>query len=117
MMSRGKRLRLTLARVDKLSNKVNAELISEFYQFLKTHDTSETWQDNNVKALVHFAETIAKDDPRLTFQQINTKECILQFVDSKRKPVDVDPDQKSIRTRNDYVDKLKYFFRCCTTQN
>jgi integrase/recombinase XerD len=39
------------------------------------------------------------------------KEKILKFLDLKRKTEDIDPDKKWITTWNDYLWRIKYFYR------
>jgi integrase len=47
----------------------------------------------------------------LDFIQISKKEEILSFLDSKIKSKEDDPDGKWMRTWNDYLQRIKYFFR------
>ena len=47
----------------------------------------------------------------LTFYQIQNKEQIIKYLDLKRKIVEEDPDKKWITTWNDYLWRLKYFYR------
>lgn len=42
---------------------------------------------------------------------VNTKQDIVDFLDTKRKNTNSDPDQKWIRTWNDYLQRIKYFMR------
>src|SRR5437667_419137 len=108
MVSSKRRLVLTLDRIPSLENQVNASLIFEFHEYLKKEQTSETWQNNNLKTLVHFCETMAVKlrHPDLTFYDINKPEQVTEFLDTKLKSLDaydVDPDKKwkEYRTWND----------------
>jgi hypothetical protein len=47
----------------------------------------------------------------LEFNRISKKEEILSFLDSKIKSKEDDPDGKWMRTWNDYLQRIKYFFR------
>ena len=58
--------------------------------------------------MIRYAECIGEN---LTFHQIQEKEQILDFLDSKRKTDVDDPDKKWITTWNDYLWRLKYFYR------
>jgi hypothetical protein len=58
--------------------------------------------------LIRYAEFIGKNT---TFYQIHEKEQILVFLDSKRKTDKDDPDKKWITTWNDYLWRMKYFYR------
>jgi hypothetical protein len=44
-----KKLVMTLSRILTVQNHANATLIKEFYEFLRTHQASETMQDNHLK--------------------------------------------------------------------
>ena len=49
--------------------------------------------------------------PDVTFYDVNRKEQITAFLDTKIKSVEEDPDRKWITTWNDYLNDIKYFFR------
>jgi hypothetical protein len=70
--------------------------------------TSENSQNGLLKVLIRYAEFLGEIT---TFYQIQEKEKILDFLDSKRKTDKEDPDRKWITTLNDYLWKLKYFYR------
>jgi hypothetical protein len=53
----------------------------------------------------------------LDFIQVSKKEEILSFLDSKIKSKEDDPDGKGMRTWNDYLQSIKYFFRWLITKN
>ena len=50
-------------------------------------------------------------DSNTTFYDINRKEQILSFLDIKIKDSEKDPDKRWITTWNDYLVRIKYFFR------
>ena len=54
------RLDTVLRKVKDLSNKVNSELLMDFYQHMKDSGTSQNYQKGNLKAMVHFAEHIGE---------------------------------------------------------
>ena len=47
----------------------------------------------------------------ITLDQIKSKSQITSFLDTKIKAIEQDPDKKSITTWNDYLGRIKYFFR------
>jgi hypothetical protein len=49
--------------------------------------------------------------PNVTFYDIQRKEEIIAFLDTKIKSIEEDPDRKWITTWNDYLNDIKYFFR------
>ncbi len=75
----------------KLSNQTNRQLLGEFYNYLVGIDTSENYQIGLLKVLIRYAEYIG---PSVTFYQIQNKEQIIKFLDSKRKSENDDPDKK-----------------------
>jgi hypothetical protein len=93
---------------NNISNAANRELILRFYEYLKSVDTSENYQNGILKAVLNFCEFIGQDKYLL---QIKDKEQILRFLDSKKKSIDLDSEQKWVTTWNDYLWRIKYFFR------
>jgi hypothetical protein len=103
------KLATTIRNIDiKVTNQTNRQIIREFYEYLQNIDTSENYQNGLLKVLIRYAEYIGEDT---TFYQIQEKEQVLGFLDLKRKPDKDDPDKKWITTWNDYLWRLKYFFR------
>ena len=103
------KLTTTIKNIDiKVTNQTNRQLIREFHEYLQNIDTSENYQNGLLKVLIRYAEYIEENT---TFYQIQEKEQILDFLDSKRKIDKDDPDRKWITTWNDYLWRLKYFFR------
>ncbi len=103
------KLTTTIQNIDiKVANETNRQIIKDFYEYLQHIDTSENYQNGLLKVLIRYAEHIGKN---VTFYQIQEKEQILDFLDSKRKTDKDDPDKKWITTWNDYLWRLKYFYR------
>jgi integrase/recombinase XerD len=103
------KLTTTIENIDKkVYNNINRELIRKFYKYLKYIDTSENYQNGLIKVIIRFAEYLGSG---VTFYETKDKEKILQLLDLKRKTEDKDPDKKWITTWNDYLWRLKYFYR------
>lgn len=103
------KLTTTITNIDKkIKNQVNRELIKEFFNYLKNIDTSESYQNGLLKVIIRYAEYLDQDT---TFYKIQDKEEIIHYLDLKRKTIDEDPDKKWIITWNDYLWRLKYFYR------
>ena len=102
------KLETTLNNIQLLENQNNAKLIYEFYLYLRSVNTSESYQNQNLKALINMAKFFGKN---LDFIQISKREEILSFLDTKIKNKEEDPDGKWMRTWNDYLQRIKYFFR------
>ena len=102
------KLETILNKIPNIKNLINRQLILDFHKFLVSRDTSINYQKDNINVLVRYAEFLPDN---LDFYQINIKDPIISFLDSKRKDKEEDPDQKWITTWNDYLWRLKYFFR------
>ena len=55
------RLDTVLRKVEQMPNKVNSDLLKEFYQHMKDNGTSQNYQKGNSKAIIHFAEFIGEN--------------------------------------------------------
>ena len=102
------KLSTTLRHIDAIPQSVNAQAIKEFHEYLKEIGTSENYQNQNLKQIIGFAKFLGSQK---TFYDIKLKEEIVDFLNTKIKDVNEDPDKKWITTWNDYLWRLKYFFR------
>ena len=103
------KLTTTIKNIDiKVTNQTNRQIINDFYEYLQNRDTSENYQNGLLKVLIRYAEHLGN---HTTFYQIQEKEQILDFLDLKRKIDKDDPDKKWITTWNDYLWRLKMFYR------
>lgn len=103
------KLTTTIKNIDvKLRNQTNRQLIRDFYEYLQNTDTSENYQNGMLKVLIRYAVHLGDNT---TFFQVQEKVQILDFLDSKKKSDKDDPDKKWITTWNDYLWRLKYFYR------
>ncbi|MGH9985012.1 MAG: hypothetical protein ACRD8W_13770 [Nitrososphaeraceae archaeon] len=75
---------------------------------MKVNATSERHQNNNLKAGIAFAEFLGSET---TFYQISTKDQVTNFLDKKIRSNTDDPEQRWITTWNDYLVRIKHFFR------
>jgi len=103
----------TLGHIHKIPNSINAPLVKNFYEYLKEIGTSENYQNQNLKQLIGFAKSLGTEK---TFYDIKNKDEIVLFLNTKIKDNDVDPDKKWITTWNDYLWRIKYFFRWLQTE-
>jgi integrase/recombinase XerD len=108
------KLETTIRNIKLIENCKNAELIVRFYNYLKSINTSECYQNQNIKALINFSKFLG---PNKDFHEISKREEILEFLDTKMKSKEADPDQKWMRTWNDYLQRIKYFFRWIYNEN
>ena len=90
--------------IESIPNENNRGLA---YKFLETTDTSENYRRGNLIVVVFFAKFL--DAKNLS--EVNRKNDIIEFLDTKKKDTIVDPDKRWIRTWNDYLQRIKYFMR------
>lgn len=102
------KLSTTVGNIQTLPNKNNQVLVREFYEFMKSAGTSDKYQNNNLKTIIAFGRF---SEPSILFQSISRRDQIISFLDTKIKNSEVDPDKRWITTWNDYLSRLKYFFR------
>jgi integrase/recombinase XerD len=102
------RLSTTVKSIATIPNRTNATLLSEFYEYMKANGTSESYQNGNLKILIYFARFLGTN---AEFYDIYKKEQIVAFLNTRIKDSVADPDKRWIRTWNDYLQRIKYFFR------
>ena len=102
------KLSTTVNKISLIGNSTNVSLIQDFYEYLKNTGASEKHINNNLKAIMNFANHI---DPDATFFDIKRTEQIIKFLDTKIKTIEEDPDARWITTWNHYLSHIKYFFR------
>ena len=75
---------------------------------MKRAGTSEKYQNNNLKALIVYSKFLG---PSISFYEVENKSQVISFLDTKIKNSENDPDKRWITTWNDYLVRIKYFFR------
>ena len=101
------KLSTTIKNINLLENPINSKLIFEFYRYLRSNNTSESYQNQNIKALINFAKFLG---PLRDYYQLSKKDDILSFLDTKIKSKEIDPDGKWIRTIGRCLLKWMYSF-------
>ena len=102
------KLGTTIAKIESISNSTNAAIVQEFSNYLKGHGVSESHHNNCLKAVMAFAKLLG---PRVTFFDVQKKEQIAAFLDTKIKCLEIDPEKRWITTWNDQLRRLKTFYR------
>ncbi len=102
------KLESVLKNVEGITNDVNRKLIGEYHRYLISRDTSRNYQKDNIKLIYMFAKFLEESK---TFNDVKDSETIVAFLDTRRKSKEDDPDQKWITTWNDYLWRLKMFYR------
>ncbi len=75
---------------------------------MRSNGFSEHHQNNNLKVVTAFSNFLGKDN---SLYDINKKDQILEFLNTKVKSYDEDPDRRLITTWNNYVNRLRLFYR------
>jgi integrase/recombinase XerD len=102
------KLSTTVSKIATIPNPVNSILITEFHKYMEISGASERHQNNSLKMVMAFAFFIGKD---VTLYNVNRKDQICSFLDTKIKNQEQDPDKRWITTWNYYLVHLKRFFR------
>src|SRR5215469_15032742 len=101
-------LRTTISKIQFVPNSTNASLITAFHNYMIANETSQTHQNNTLKAVIAFARYLG---PNYTFQDLHRPDQIIPFLDTKIKNEVEDPDRRWITTWNDYLRHIKHFLR------
>ena len=112
-MSYSRRLENVLEQIETVENNLNKTLIQEFSKYLISKDTSASYQRNCIKIMLMFADFLQsrKEEEKTNLSQVNSIDDIIAFLDTRRKTKDEDPEQKWITTWNDYLWRIKIFYR------
>ena len=84
------KLSTTIGKIQNLPNSKNIEIVNDFLEYMRSNSSSEHHQNNNLKVLITFSNLIGKDN---SFYDISKKEQILEFLNTKVKSYDEDPDK------------------------
>jgi hypothetical protein len=76
------KLTTTINKIHTVSNPTNAEIINQFYHYMKSSDVSVNHQNNCLKVVIALANFLGTD---ITFYDIKNKEQITSFLDTKLK--------------------------------
>ncbi len=66
-------LSCTISKIATIPNKVNADMIAEYLEYMRDNGASERHQNNALKAVIGYAKFLVE---KTTFYDINTKEQI-----------------------------------------
>jgi integrase/recombinase XerD len=94
------KLSTTVSKFESLSNSINSKLISELYEYMNKNSLSESHINNTLKTNMLFSEFLGRE---ISFHDVKNKEQIIDFLNSKMKNPELDPDKKWITTWNDYL--------------
>ena len=102
------KLTTTINKIQTVPNQINSVIIHEFYQHMNNADSSIHHKNNNLKVVIAFANFLGSN---ITFHEIKKKEQILEFLNTKIKDPELDPERRWITTWNHYLNRIRLFFR------
>jgi integrase/recombinase XerD len=102
------KLSTTINKIQALSNSPNSKTLTEFLTYMKNNGSSERHQNNNLIVMIEFANYF---DSNTAFYDINKKEQLILFLDTKIKDSSNDPEKRWITSWNHYLVRIKLFFR------
>src|SRR5687768_9006518 len=102
------KLSTTINKIQNLHNSSNSITLNEFLMYMKNNGSSERHQNNTLTVMIEFSNYFGSDT---TFNDINKREQILSFLDTKIKDSSIDPEKRWITSWNHYLTRIKLFFR------
>ena len=102
------KLTTTINKIQTVPNQTNSVIIHDFYQYMDNTDSSVHHKNNNLKVVIAFANFLGSN---VTFHEIKKKEQILEFLNTKIKDPELDPERRWITTWNHYLNRIRLFFR------
>ncbi|MGI0044558.1 MAG: hypothetical protein ACRD47_12695 [Nitrososphaeraceae archaeon] len=108
------KLSTTLSKIQFISIPISAKLITQYHAFMIENGASERHQNNNLKIIIAYASFLG---PSTSFYEICERGQIVSFLDTRKRSLEKDPDGKWITTWNDYLHRVKHFFRWLHNRN
>ena len=102
------KLSTTINKIQNLHNSSNSITLNEFLMYMKNNGSSERHQNNTLTVMIESSNYFGSDT---TFNDINKREQILSFLDTKIKDSSIDPEKRWITSWNHYLTRIKLFFR------
>jgi integrase/recombinase XerD len=96
-----------LKKIDLLNSKENASVIIDFYNYMRDKGLSENHIINNLKVILEYVNFLNESK----LYDVDKKEHVITFLNSKIKDERIDPEKRWITTWNHYLNRLKLFFR------
>src|SRR5688500_15067996 len=99
----------TLEKASNIENTTNRKILLDFDNYMIKSDKADRTRRNNLKYMLNYVEWLAKFNRSIN--DVKEEKDILNFLKTKMKGEDDDPDGRWITTYNDYLVRLKHFFR------
>jgi integrase/recombinase XerD len=94
------KLATLVSKIQNIPNQYNSQIIYEFYQFMKENGASEKHITNELHTMLYYATFLGPDSCLL---DINRREQVVAFLNTKQKDETTDPGKRWITTWNDYI--------------
>jgi len=96
------RLVSVIKRIESLPHDKNKRLIDSFADFMKNIDITEKYQKDNLFVIILYARSLGDRE----LSDVDRKQDIIEFLDTRTKDTTIDPDQRWIRTWNYYLQRM-----------
>ena len=102
------KLSTLVSKIEAMPNSLNAKIIDEFYHYMEENGASEKHMTNELQTVLYYATFLGS---HICLLDVNKREQILTFLNTKQKDENLDPSKRWITTWNDYLGTIKHFFR------
>jgi hypothetical protein len=102
------KLSTTVKKIDTVPNPTNSALIRESYKYMRKNDASERNQNNSLMVVIAFANFLRVD---IKFCDLKNKEQFIEFLNTKVKSQEHNPEGIWITMWNHYLVRIKHFLR------
>jgi hypothetical protein len=102
------KLSTLVSKIQNIPNQYNSLIVNEFYQFMNENGASEKHITNELHTMLYFTSFLG---PGSCLLDINRREQVIAFLNTKQKDDTTDPGKRWITTWNDYLGTIKHFFR------
>jgi site-specific recombinase XerD len=107
------KLSTVVSKISELPNPVSAQIVREFYEYMRENGASEKHIINELQTVLYFTGFL--DIKKSVLDA--SRQHVLAFLDTKQKDTNEDPDKRWITTWNDYLCTIKHFFRWLHNQH
>ena len=96
-----------LSRIPQVTNQTNAAVLLELHDYMRRTGAGDTHIKNELLCNLLFAMHLGQR----SFFDISNQKGIQEFLDTKRKSKELDPEEKWKTTYNHYVNAIKFLYR------
>lgn len=107
-------LKAVVCRIPSVPNPDNAALLTEFFHYKESSGNRARQIKNSLYSPMLFAQHLGASK---TFFDVSKKNEIIEFLNTRKKLLEIDPDERWITTWNDYLNRIKHFYRWLYNQH